>query len=515
MVFYSVISIILFLFFIVLIYTLYKDYRRFDNKILRIAFCFFLAICFKYDFGYHFCGLEYEDSYAFSFLGRLFANNIYTSSFLSEGIGIGSIEEPVMMQTYGGHFITYSVFLSYPIKLFGFSFTVISIITTVINFLELLILSVFPRTKSKWGWIMAPALFCAAPIINLFGNTFLAEPFSSLLVLSFVYIYYNYRLNRKYCIIPIVAFFMAIITKRENVVLLLLPLIDLVNYSIRQKRISLHSLQSFSLYLFSFVIYLAFIQNIFSIERVESSDINTSTFSLDFFQTQIPVYIKALIDPQFFSIILLGFLIVVCTNIYKNRKINFPLIITLLWFSFLSLYSLHYRGYFFVRDNDIAVFDTFRYLNNFFCLIPIVISFSLTSLKSSKSAYALIPLLFFSAYSTMNLRKNFNWEENESRFNSAHTILDFVNSDKTKNNIIIIYQDVLVLQNLADDNILTCDIVNLPLLNLSKSDFVYYLITDPSEIIYLKERYELDIDLEDWRKLKSLNNGKSIYKLNS
>ena len=176
---------------------------------------------------------------------------------------------------------------------------------------------------------------------------------------------------------------------------------------------------------------------------------------------------------------------------------------------------MHYRGYFFVRDNDIAVFDTFRYLNNFFCLIPVVISFSLTSLKSSKSAYALIPLLFFSAYTTMNLRKNFNWEENESRFNSAHTILDFVNSDKTKNNIIIIYQDVLVLQNLADDNILTCDIVNLPLLNLSKSDFVYYLITDPSEIIYLKERYELDIDLEDWSKLKSLNNGKSIYKLNS
>ena len=48
-----------------------------------------------------------------NYIHFILANNIFTTSFLSEGIGIGSIDSPELMQTYGGHFITYSTLLSY------------------------------------------------------------------------------------------------------------------------------------------------------------------------------------------------------------------------------------------------------------------------------------------------------------------------------------------------------------------------------------------------------------------
>lgn len=145
MIFYIFCTIILSLFIGVLGYTLIKDIINAGDKFTRILFCVGLALLYKYSYGLLFCGLEYEDSYAFSFLGRLFANNIFTTSFLSEGIGIGSIDSPELMQTYGGHFITYSTLLSYPIRIFGFSLTLISVITTFLNFVSLLVLSVFPR----------------------------------------------------------------------------------------------------------------------------------------------------------------------------------------------------------------------------------------------------------------------------------------------------------------------------------------------------------------------------------
>ena len=83
MIYYIFCTVILSLFIGVLGHTLIKDIINVGDKFTRILFCVVLALLYKYSYGLLFCGLEYEDSYAFCFLGRLFANNIFTTSFLN------------------------------------------------------------------------------------------------------------------------------------------------------------------------------------------------------------------------------------------------------------------------------------------------------------------------------------------------------------------------------------------------------------------------------------------------
>lgn len=513
MFFYIFCTIILSLFIGVLGSSLIKDFINADDKHIRVLFCVALAILYKHSYGFLFCGLEYEDSYAFSFLGRLFANNIFTTSFLSEGIGIGSIESPELMQTYGGHFITYSTFLSYPIRLFGFSLPLVSAITTFLNTISLFILSVFPNIKGRYSWMIAPSLFCISPVINVFGNSFLCEPFSGMVVLSFCYLYYKYADNKVHVLFPAVAFALAIMTKRENISLICLPLLCSLYRNGGIKKNILPFVKEITLYTIIIVLYLVFVQNVFNIEAIESQDINAPTFSLTYFYRLAPVYLKALVTPRYFGITFFIFISAIASNVYKSKTFNFGLAVTTLWCIYFCLYTFHYRGYFFIKNNNVSVFDSFRYLNNFYCLIPIAIPLLLHNVRKKILISSAFALLLLSIYPTFTLRRDYNRMEQCNRFEIPYLVLESINKDCDLFQTTIICSDVLVYQNIVNEGIRMCDIINIEHLDLNDTSSKYFLICNDEEIPYLKERYRIDLDLSLWSKYKQIFDY-TIYTIN-
>lgn len=512
MIYYIVCSIIIVAFFSLLLKQLCVDLKNEQHVWFRVAFCIVLAAVFKLDYGKTFCGLEYEDSYAYAFLARQFANGIYTQSFLSEGIGIGSIDTPVLMQTYGGHFITYSVLLSIPIRLFGFSFTVISLTTSLLQFISLLILSLFQRSDDSFNWMIAPIIYCISPIINVFGNTYLCEPFSGLLVLSFIYLYYKQIGKANVSISVMVAFFIAIMAKRENIVLLVIPLIHYGYIVIKDKVLFKKEIIIYLvLFLLIILMYLFFFQNIFAIESTEAQDIKTSTFSFLYFCRLAPAFIKSLFNPCYFGVTTIILLFVIIRSCYyKSFSINeFALIAV--WLLFFLMYTFHYRGYFFIQGESVSEFDSFRYLNNFYCLTPIIISLLLKELSNKKYVYyILVVLLLLSIYPTITLRNNFCEEEWHSRFEAPQKAFDIIKNESTSS--VIISTDVLTLQIIGDESLFVCDAVHYNKLDFNNHRFQYYFLCRDGDIEYMQQRFGLIIDASRWVMLSDFGYGSKLFK---
>lgn len=513
MIYYIVCSFFLSTFFFLLLKHLFIELRNVERPYLRLFFCLLLTVVFKYDFGIFFCGLEYEDAYAFSFIARQFANGIYTQSFLSEGIGIGSIDTPVLMQTYGGHFITYSVLLSIPIRLFGFSFTVISLTTSLLQFISLLILSLFQRSDDSFNWMIAPIIYCISPIINVFGNTYLCEPFSGLLVLSFIYLYYKQIGKANVSISVMVAFFIAIMTKRENIVLLVIPLIHYGYIVIKDKVLFKKEIIIYLVLFLLILMYLFFFQNIFAIESTEAQDIKTSTFSFLYFCRLAPAFIKSLFNPCYFGVTTIILLFVIIRSCYyKSFSINeFALIAV--WLLFFLMYTFHYRGYFFIQGESVSEFDSFRYLNNFYCLTPIIISLLLKELSNRKFVYyILVVLLLSSIYPTMTLRNNFCEEEWHSRFQAPLKALEIIKNEGTYSSAVIISPDVLTLQNIGNESLFVCDAIHYNKLDFNKHRFQYYFLCRDGDIENLQHRFGIIIDASKWVTLFDFGHGSKLYK---
>ena len=187
--------VLLIVFILLLFREIVKDIKGHIASYYIIPYCLILTLLFKYNYGIEFWGLEYEDAYSFSFCARQFSHGIYPNSFLIDAVGIGSLEEPSFIYTYGGHFITYSTFLSIFTQIFGWSTFVIDIVNTSLAFCILLILSLYGN-KNKC-WFIAPAIYCSAPIINVFANCFLSEIFSSFILISFSYLFIKKKNSKK------------------------------------------------------------------------------------------------------------------------------------------------------------------------------------------------------------------------------------------------------------------------------------------------------------------------------
>ena len=514
MFYYCFCLFLLAIFFFFLLSTLFHDLKKSNNGWQRILLCIVLALVFKYDFGTIFCGMEYEDAYAFSFLAREFSNGLYTSSFLSEGIGIGSLDNPIMMQTYGGHFITYSALLSLPVRLFGFSFSVISLTTCFLQFLVLLLLSVFPRIDGQYKWMIAPIVYCISPIINVFGNTFLCEPFSGLIVISFVYLFYYQKKERNNPYPMLIALFVAILTKRENLVLIALPIIH-YSYLVYKERALFHKndLYSLTLIFLLLVVYICMIQNVLDIESTEAQDIETSTFSFSYFTRLAPVFIKSMCNPFFFGVTTILLFIILAISFY-NKSIQLDSIAVLcIWLLYFFSYTSHYRGYFFIQGQNACAFDTFRYLNNYYCLTTIIISMIIAKMRIDKYIPSILILLsVFSLYQTFTLRNTFSEEEWVNRFSAPQKTLDILENERLLSKSVIISPDILTLQNLGNNSLFVCDAFNYNLLDFNMDGVNYYFLCRDGDVEYLKKRFGLNVDMNRWSIIAYLGTGYCLYK---
>lgn len=507
MLYYYICLAILLFFFFLLGNHIYQDLKQHAYVKYVIPYCLLLTLIFKFNYGIEFWGLEYEDAYSFSFCARQFSHNIYPSSFLIDAVAIGSLEEPASMFTYGGHFITYSTFLSIFTRPLGWSPQLIFTINTFVSFIILLILSLIGKNNKLW--FLAPSLYCVAPIINVFTTCCLSEIFSSLVCLSFVYTYLNTDSKRD-VVLCLTSFGLALLCKRENLALLFIPTLDIVISICKHKQLQEVSekVKEFIPYFFIILIYLFGCQNIFNIERVEAIDIGQSTFSWQNFKIMFPLYIRSLSSLSLFSVCTYLYVAYIIYATFDKCARNTSLLLSMsMLILYMSLYASHYRGWFFLKGEEINEFDTFRYINNFFYFIPLAFcTFKVFNRKLI--ALSTFVLLSFSVYQTFQLRINLSNIEYESRFQEVDIVKEYL--ERQEETCMLICDNILLYQNKCDSNFSVCDITNIDFLKLDNNKYSYYVLLP--EIDYLEERHNIKINHNHLTPVLTIPGDRHLYK---
>lgn len=482
----------------------YLAYKQSESRHLKIVVCLIFACLFKFDWGIHFLGLEYEDAYSFSAYTRQLSFGIISDSLRIECIDIGSLEEPQSLGTYGGHYVTYPIFLYLFTTILGFSITNISIINSFVSFLSLLTLA-FYKYPYKYSWILAVSLFCFAPAINLFSTCFLAESFSAYLNICFILCFFISTKQKSTinAIFVYVTFFLCILTKRDNMILFVIPCVYSLHH-IYSKNYKL-AVSYVTPYIIIFSVSLL-IHNFLVAEYEEGIDISQSTFSISIFKSQFPVYIKSLCSMPYYSICFYIFILLLIFDIIQRRITIEMSALAILLVASLFMYSTHYRGYYFIENlEEFNAFATFRYINNFFYIIPIYIALSLNlTVKYMIQLYICLNILgIFSADRTLNLRLHCSREEQTLRFNELKKISQII----TDNDVII--TDVpLLLLNVQSPSQIICNIQRISDLNI-RANYKFYIFCD--ELTPIINRYHLDFPDITLQHIKTFPSGKKLY----
>ena len=299
--------------------------------------------------------------------------------------------------------------------------------------------------------------------------------------------------------------------KRENLALLILPAIEFVYLTLRKYKFNIKNYTVELLknipFLLIVCVYLLFIQNVFNIEEIESKDIEAATFSTRYISILFPAFIKAMFSVEAFSLVLT---ITIAWLIYifiHNKKLTTDIVFPFVLFCvYLILYTSHYRGYFFIKEEHVSSFETYRYINNFFYLIPLMfISLKCKYLKQIRLIACVA--LVFSLYTTFSLRLRVSELEYQERFKEVQTVSNYMQANSSKS--VLICESILLYQNMCDDNFRVCDIRLCNKLNINGQTDYYLLLSD---LNYLKERYALSINLQEFYPVMVLDEGKYLYK---
>jgi len=320
-----------------------------------------------------FYGLEYEDAFIFTDVGRSININYDFSSqpYQTNVCEVGSLKNCETYATYGGHFIVFPLLIALINKLVGYSTLNVlwlnALLSLLVLFISLKIVKlIIPGNKAA---IFFSGLFLATtPFFSIFNTSGLSETFSSIFVVVAVYLYIRTCQNRDenwliFLTIPLISF--SFLIKRENLILLSLPMIDLVILLLQKKRINevgkplIVASASALLGLTTF-----FILNISRIESEESFAIQSNTFSLRYALILFPTFLKALLSIKYFGLIGIAFLFTPLLLSLTDKR-HLRILILFSWL-FVFMYSFHYRGYYFVKYKDVSTFDTLRFFTNFF-----------------------------------------------------------------------------------------------------------------------------------------------------
>ncbi len=466
--YYILVNIVLGLFFISFLWLIYVWIKK-DSSSIQLAylagFSILITFIFKFPFSNHFFGLEYEDAYIFNFSARQLSENIYPISLSTDGISIGSLNNPISTVTYGGHFITYPTFISWFFNIFGYKIYLPSYINAFIGFVSVFTLSILFKNILKFDktWWVGGLVYSVAPIINIFSNTHLSETFSSFTVLlSIVSFYYYYKSKQPLSLVVFSIFFLtALLTKRENLVLLSFYLVFSMYAFFTYKKRWKANLAPLFISLIIIAIYLAFIKNVFLIEQTEASEISTSTFSFYNFFNLVPIFTKALFNIKWFSIHSILLILAFLHIIFSRRNNIFLISLIVLYISFFVIYTFHYRSYYFIHFGKVEPFESIRYLNNFFIISSIVISIVICDLSKNKLFLKIqIPILFvlliLSFIFTNTGRKNFSSLESEERFNNPRRVLQLLS--KNNDNSVLITDNILIFQLLGKNDLNLIDL---------------------------------------------------------
>jgi len=188
-----------------------------------------------------FYGLEYEDAYIFNASSRQlnYSANPGPHPFLTSSCSVGSLVDCQINGTYSGHLIGFPAVTSFAHRIFGFNPNSISFINLLASLLSTALVFLISQkllSNTIFG-LASVAVFSSTPVINVFHTSSLSETFSSTAILIFLLLYLEqldqserggFRDAKLLILATVLAMFFAVLVKRENLLLLSLPLITIV-----------------------------------------------------------------------------------------------------------------------------------------------------------------------------------------------------------------------------------------------------------------------------------------------
>lgn len=441
-----------------------------------------------------FWGFEYEDAYIYADTAR-FLNSNYDWSidfYKTQSCIDGNAVFCNQSITFGGHQLTFPILISLVSKIIGYN----PQNTHILNFIiSCLIGIIIYRVKINDGVkVTSLILLLITPFIGFFQTSGVSEVLSSLFVLSSVIMLLNCKKTTLNITITILIICLAILTKRENFLLI----IFFLGYDIFTSKFSRNLvLRTFLVFTLGFVLF--WMLGISNVELNEGDDIGKGTFTLEFLFENGVNNLHSFISIEFWGISGVLFLVTIIFHLFKWRdsSINTKALLILILCYFI-LYSAHYRSAFQVLYDELEPFEALRYQTNIFPLIGIYVGYIFYELI--RKTRPIIPvsiltmlLLTFSIYQ----RVKFSGFEMEERIRPMVNALELSNDGKT------FITDLHIIANIyskSDIQIKDCYTKNIEEL-LNESKFPIFIFTDSL------------INISHVEKIRHYPNGKKLFKI--
>lgn len=473
-------------------------YRNYNYFLLIIIALVFRILGFYFPFW----GLEYEDSYIYSAVSRQISLNYSFDDdpLFTKYIIFGDLKSGILTQTISGHFIFFPAILSVINLIFGYSTFNIIILNTLLSIINIVYASRLFNllVNNKTSQLFFSLLYASTPFLCLYNTSGLSETMSSVFVIMTLYFYIRKNVEKNisnYSKVYLLFILLSIIIKRDNLVLIALPFIDLVKYlfsdriNIKKKFVSVILV----------LITVIFIFFIFKVDKTlidEKADINNiNPFSFSYFFTLFPVFIKSLFNMRFFG----QFSILMVASIFIIKKIKENTIILFcISLLYLLIYTFHYRSYYMVNGNFVPnIIDTFRYYTNFFSILMIAFSITLFNelnyvIEKNKKFITtiIVACLIINFYFNYEIRDELSAIEYNERIKPVAESLKLI----TNNDIIVTDRSVL-FQMFGKEDIFIVDITAISMdeiktLNLlNKSKKIYYMKDEELDNRYSIKNY--------------------------
>ncbi|MBS1572998.1 MAG: hypothetical protein JST62_11425 [Bacteroidetes bacterium] len=479
----------------------------------------FLSVLFKISFlKYPFFGLEYEDSYIYTGVSKYLQYNYEWAidPFQTKMCSDGKLSDCYSYATYNGHSVFLPLLVSFLNRLVGFSVKnifIINFIASVVSIVFFMKILFYLKSNSVTVFFTA-LVMTATPFLNLFNTSGLAETLSGCFIIMSLYYYFKahgngFNVYEKYFWLFIVLFILSIVVKRENLVLVIIPITNLI-WMIWHK----HKANRFRLsFLMIVVVLLAVlyvnIAGIISMEIKEGRDIGTNTFAIQNLELILPKLAISFVKFKYFGIT--GILLVssVIWAVLFSTKLEYKVFgVTAL--SYMLMYSLHYRSFDQVHFGAIGYFDTLRYTTNYFPIGCLCISqLDVPVLRHFRCSMPILVLLFvgFMLIENLCLRKEYSNVEFKQR------ILPVVVSLKSTTDKDYILTDVPILFYIYSAN---RHIVDIKLTSINRIDFL--MGSDRNgRLFYLRNvtgrRFNIDTLIFDHYTVIKLDSISSNFKL--
>ena len=477
---------------------------------------------------YPFWGLEYEDSYIFTDSARYMSYDydFHTMPYRCNSCLDGSYTDCYSYGTLGGHYLTFPILVHVLNVIKGYSTDNAFLVNFSVSLSIIFFVYFWNRTnitKSSISINIVLLLLSVTPFVPIFNTSGLAETLSSAFVLFSVLSLSrandkNFNIASTEFYLSIIFIVMAIVTKRENLVLLaflvFIPILRrLHGKSMLPKGYIILSFIC-SVAVSGFVIYT----DLFGIEFDETGDIGASTFSLAYFIDNSYQLLQAALNFEYWGITGYLFLITLFVSIYKKNFKQLETFCLIVIAMYVGIYASHYRSYYQVIHQISHPFETLRYSTNY---IPLVVVFIASvyhnRLRISTSnvliKYGVLILIFgVLMHNTIQTRLLFSEDEFRSRIEPVYETLASMEP-----NDIVISTTPVIFRCFAHQTQRIVDLFQLSqrrldeMRRLNQTSHIYLLTS--TDMALDIDRYGLDIELADFKPISTINNKFIISKL--